>query len=158
MNVDPTSPAAKKAGRSTGPRTEGGKMRSKMNALKHGLTSKSLVVGAEDPQKFRRFARRLIKELQPRDSIEHEIALDVVMSAWRRRRSYQVESGVFSAEAPSELGIDPNDPRYEGLAFMRLSNDRDTITRLLRYEAAHRRSFYFAMKYLERRRRKADES
>jgi len=158
MKKNDSDVGTKKRGSSTGPRTEGGKMRSRMNALKHGLTSKSLVVGAEDPRQFRKFSRRLMKELQLRDPIEHEIAVEIVMSAWRRRRAYQVEGGVFSAEAPGELGIVPSDPRYQGLAFMRLGNDGDTIARLLRYEAAHRRSFYSAMKYLERRRRKADES
>jgi hypothetical protein len=40
------------AQRSSGPRTELGKSRSKMNALKHGLSAKKIVIGDEDPKEF----------------------------------------------------------------------------------------------------------
>ena len=40
------------AKRSTGPTTEPGKARSKMNALKHGLSAKAVVIEGEDPREF----------------------------------------------------------------------------------------------------------
>ncbi len=39
--------------RSTGPKSEIGKSRSKYNALKHGLTAKLPVLPQEDPEAFR---------------------------------------------------------------------------------------------------------
>jgi hypothetical protein len=41
------------AARSTGPRTPEGKSRSRLNALKHGLTARTLVLPGEDPEAFR---------------------------------------------------------------------------------------------------------
>ena len=38
--------------KSTGPRTPEGKKRSKFNALKHGLSAKTLVLPGEDPLAF----------------------------------------------------------------------------------------------------------
>jgi len=40
------------AQKSTGPRTQAGKQRSRLNARQHGLTAKLLVIGDEDPADF----------------------------------------------------------------------------------------------------------
>jgi hypothetical protein len=37
---------------STGPRTESGKQRSSLNALRHGLTAQSAVLPSEDPAAY----------------------------------------------------------------------------------------------------------
>ena len=42
---------------STGPRTESGKERSRMNAVKHGMTAKTLLLPDENPDEFREPAR-----------------------------------------------------------------------------------------------------
>ena len=53
------------AKRSTGPRTSPGKLRSSMNARKHGLTGKSIVIGDEDPKEFDAFRAALEHDFQP---------------------------------------------------------------------------------------------
>ena len=46
------------AKRSTGPRTELGKARSKMNAVKHGLSAKAIVLEGEDRCERRQILQR----------------------------------------------------------------------------------------------------
>jgi hypothetical protein len=41
----------------TGPRTEGGKKRSRRNAIRHGLTAESVIGVLEDPKDYRAFER-----------------------------------------------------------------------------------------------------
>jgi hypothetical protein len=40
------------AKRSTGPKIELGKARSKMNAVRHGLSAQAIVIEGEDPRQF----------------------------------------------------------------------------------------------------------
>ena len=56
------------ARRSTGPQTPSGKSRSRMNALKHGLSAKSIVIGDERPEEFealRDAVSRITAQAQP---------------------------------------------------------------------------------------------
>jgi hypothetical protein len=142
------------ATKSTGPTTAAGKARSKMNALKHGLTAKSVIVAGENRDDFTEFAEVFMKELQPQTPIEHEMALEIIMAAWRRRRCYRIESKLFAQEAFDDgLDIDENGPGDAGLAFLRLGSN-GVITNLLRYEGAQRIIFYRAMKVLEQIRKR----
>jgi hypothetical protein len=54
------------AQRSTGPKSVGGKKRSSMNSLKHGLTAKTLVLRGEEPAEFDRLYAHLVEEFDPR--------------------------------------------------------------------------------------------
>ena len=61
------------AQRSSGPKTELGKSRSKMNALKHGLSAKKIVIGDEDPKEFEALRAALERDWQPETAFESEL-------------------------------------------------------------------------------------
>ena len=61
------------AKRSTGPRTEVGKSRSKLNAVKHGLSAKTVVIGDEDPRDFEALRAALERDFQPETALESEL-------------------------------------------------------------------------------------
>lgn len=74
------------AQKSTGPRTEAGKERSRRNALKHGLTAEELLLPGEDPANFEALHQGLLADLKPRGVLEAELVSEVVKLLWRIRR------------------------------------------------------------------------
>jgi hypothetical protein len=81
--------------KSTGPRTAAGKAVSSRIGLRHGLTSRRLVVPGEDPRDFKRFRAELRAALAPRDAREERLAETVVHAAWRQRRAWRAEAALF---------------------------------------------------------------
>ncbi len=63
---------------STGPRTESGKQRSSLNALRHGLTAASPVMPFEDRAAFEEHRRSFLAEYQPGQS---QLKLQLVQEA-----------------------------------------------------------------------------
>src|SRR5262249_21705911 len=52
--------------KSTGPRTLSGKLVSRRNALRHGLTAETLIEPLEDPKVYRAFEAAIVAEYVPR--------------------------------------------------------------------------------------------
>ena len=63
---------------STGPRTEAGKKRSSLNALRHGLTGHVIVMPGEDLAAYERFLKTKLTRLDGIASIESSFALEQV--------------------------------------------------------------------------------
>ena len=58
---------------STGPRTEEGKAASSRNALKHGLTSFTVLLPTEDPAEYVRIATTLAADRERRLALRHSL-------------------------------------------------------------------------------------
>ncbi len=85
--------------KSTGPKSKKGKARASLNALKHGLRAKDIVLPSEDGREFDGLRRALITELGPEGSLEEQIAERIVACLWRLRRVYPIEAGIFVWES-----------------------------------------------------------
>ena len=83
---------------SRGPVTEGGRARVRSNALKHGLTSKQVVLPGEDPAEFNALRSDLIAELAPQGALEQIFAEKIVADAWRLRRAQQLVPALYRRE------------------------------------------------------------
>jgi len=70
----------------TGPRTSAGKERSSLNALKHGLTSRRVVLPYEDQAEYDRLLKELLDESKPAGTLEFELVNDIAAALWRLRR------------------------------------------------------------------------
>ena len=85
------------ARKSTGPRTAEGRAVSKMNALKHGILSKEVLVRAlnlnESSRELSALHERFRQELQPRGPVEEMLVDQIVTTHWRLRRALTAESG-----------------------------------------------------------------
>ena len=109
---------------STGPRTDAGKQRSSLNAIKHGLRSQRPVLPDEDPAEWDAFLRDVVQTLEPANTIERELADRVALQMWRQRRAARYELEVVSDEyeealtgaAESFAGLDPEDSNLQVLA------------------------------------------
>jgi hypothetical protein len=106
-----------KAKRSTGPTTELGKSRSKMNALKHGLSAKKVVIGDEDPRDFEALRAALERDWQP-DTVEREWVEQLAGIFWRLRRVPAIEAAIVKAreeEAYSSVRSDVESAKWNGI-------------------------------------------
>ena len=91
------------AQKSTGPRTPGGKAAVRLNALRHGLLSKEVLLPGEDGEALGELGDRLWAELQPVGELENLLVGRVVAAVWRLRRLGRVEAGIFAWERFEEL-------------------------------------------------------
>lgn len=74
------------AQKSTGPRTENGKQRSRLNAMSSGLYAKIRVLPHESSLAYHLIAQQIFDELQPQGPVEEAIAQQIVADIWRLRR------------------------------------------------------------------------
>ena len=83
--------------KSTGPRTPQGRAASRMNALKHGILSKQVLVRGlileECESELEALHGRFWDELQPAGPLEEMLVDQIVTAHWRLRRALTAESG-----------------------------------------------------------------
>jgi hypothetical protein len=131
------------ARKSTGPRTERGKERARLNALRHGLTAKQLVSVDEDFGDFARFNAELRETLAPADAVEEQFVECIAVSTWRLRRLWRAEAGA--------IHLSQRRSNYWDKPTAAFAAAPDHLTRLSRYEVATERLIQRAYAMLERR-------
>ena len=89
--------------KSTGPKTPEGKAAVRLNALKHGLLSREVLLPGENEEALRELGERLRAELQPVGELENLLVDRITTAYWRLRRLGRVEAGIFAWELYQEL-------------------------------------------------------
>jgi len=87
---------------STGPRTEAGKQRSSLNALRHGLTARTAVLPSEDPAAYEQHCRQLRDEHQPATPTEVLLVQQLADTSWRLNRIPALEVHLFKQSTGPE--------------------------------------------------------
>ncbi len=95
--------------RGGGPKTPEGKARSRMNAMKHGMTASMQVLPGEDLDAFRRRVADFIAAAQPRNAIELAVTEQAALATWKiargeRSAAARVRTALRTAEAAAGLG------------------------------------------------------
>ncbi len=95
--------------RGGGPKTPQGKARSRMNALKHGMTASLHVLPGEDLDAFRRRVADFIAAAQPRNAIELAVTEQAALATWKiargeRAAAARARTALRAAEAAAGLG------------------------------------------------------
>jgi len=91
---------------STGPRTEPGKQRSSLNALRHGLTAQTAVLPNEDPETYQRHIQQFLDEYKPATPTETQLVHEIANTAWRINRIPLLEAELLS-QSPSPQTLIP---------------------------------------------------
>jgi len=84
--------------KSHGPVTPEGRAKSSRNALRHGLSSQSVVLPHEDGEQFQQLVQDHIDQFQPQTAVEMDLVETMAAARWRLRRLYAVETAVFDNE------------------------------------------------------------
>ncbi len=109
MSTSPLQLAANRrnAQNSTGPRTDAGKKRASLNALRHGLTAQVVVLPGEDLQQYLAFSSAFVRDLQPEGTVETQLAQSLADHQWRLNRFRALEASLFA------LGHEENAPKLD---------------------------------------------
>lgn len=85
--------------KSTGPRSEEGKARSRQNAVRHGLTAETVITTLENAADYQIFEATICAEYQPRTATTRELVARLASVLWRLRRSTSIETGLLQIQA-----------------------------------------------------------
>lgn len=91
--------------RSTGPRTEAGKVRSAINAVKHGLAGRGLLLPGENAAEYETKLDGIFASLAPRDDAEAELVALVADDIWKLGRLARIEKGITLGRIEELLGL-----------------------------------------------------
>jgi hypothetical protein len=85
--------------KSTGPKTEAGKQKSRCNAVRHGLTAETVIGTLEDAEDYMAFELAITSDFDAQSAVERELVLRLASLLWRLRRATMMETGLFDAQA-----------------------------------------------------------
>ena len=91
--------------KSTGPITQEGKLQSRCNAVRHGLTAETVIGALEDAEDYKAFEAAIIADYDAQSAVERELVLRLASLLWRLRRTTTIETGLFEIEAELLSGI-----------------------------------------------------
>jgi hypothetical protein len=128
--------------KSRGPKTQEGKARSAMNALKHGLRAEKYVTLVDEEwDDFVKLEAAVTLELAPAGPLQSLLARRLARAAWRLIRADRLETEVFA-----ERHFPGGGP---GLALIRDGNGTRSIETLLRYRGAAMAEFQRSLRMLK---------
>jgi len=144
LNVVQMEANRRNAQHSTGPRTEAGLKISSLNALRHGLTSRVVVLPSEDLSAYKKFSDEFLASLAPATFPETQCAQTIIDTQWRLNRVRSLEEGMLAHGHGSPAGqLDYGHPEIHAAlsqaavflehsqAFVNLSMHEQRVYRIL---------------------------
>ncbi|HUS05250.1 MAG TPA: hypothetical protein VMZ52_03085 [Bryobacteraceae bacterium] len=150
--------------KSHGPKTPEGKAISSMNALRHGLCAKALVLCNEDAAAFEAMRNGYLEEFQPVGSSELDLLDEVVAARWRQCRGWGVETAMIDLKMDQqEKGLEARYKQLDeatrtAIAYSSLTEGNHSLDQIQRHDTRLSRMYRLALKTLVERqdRRKAE--
>ena len=91
------------ASRSTGPRSDAGKLNSRLNALKHGLRAEAVALPFENRLEIEALMARWVEHYQPDGPAEETLVQLAARSALKIRRAAQVETAILAQQVRDSI-------------------------------------------------------
>src|SRR4051812_30452873 len=138
---------------STGPRSDRGKQIAASNAIRHGLTSKQVVLNTESLQEYDALHAGLRNSHQPANEQEELLVKEIADCSWRLQRTRKIEHRLFSVYT-SIFGTDPEPDDKNVLrahtdpdaALLRAwQKQSDELEKLRRYATTIERTYFRAI-------------
>src|SRR5712671_94670 len=91
--------------KSTGPTTPEGKAAVRLNALRHGLRARTVVLPGEQPEEFQQLCDDLQAEWHPKSRTEQFYVEQMAVSQWKLNRMEMAERSVFQQTSDPETQV-----------------------------------------------------
>jgi hypothetical protein len=137
--------------------TEAGKQSIRANALRHGLAAKlHVVLAGEDEKFYNEILESLREEYAPQSTQEEMLVGQIAENYWRLIRARNMESGSFKlgikieAEEYGFNRVEPDDLLRGANLATALSHHHEIFARIARYETTAERSYYRAIRELDK--------
>jgi hypothetical protein len=130
---------------SKGPVTPAGKQRSSLNALRHGLCAKCIVLDHESRENFLILLQQHLDLFQPANEVEVGMIEEMCAAYWRQRRAWSIETALLE----KQIALQPDGSNAERMAgaFDRLAA-APTLPLLHRYETRQHLMYQRALRTL----------
>jgi hypothetical protein len=132
-------------------RTAEGKARSSMNALRHGLTARVVVLPSEDMDAYQAFAKEIVDSLDAQTPVERQFAQTVADNQWRINRIRSIEDGMLGMghfEAAGNFDCPTSEIHSAMTAARAFRNDSKSFVNLSIYEQRLHRSMKESLRQL----------
>jgi len=133
--------------KSKGPKTPNGKAIASLNALRHGLAAKTVVLCNESHDRFNTVHDAYIDEFDPQTNAESDAIEEMVIAKWRHRRYWGVEAATLDlqmdkqAEEIAKTFSKTDEMTRLSIAFQTLADNSNALRLLDRYLAGIRRDY-----------------
>src|ERR1700693_746490 len=87
---------------SKGPSTPAGKLRSSLNAIRHGLCAESTVVEDEPGENFPILLQQHIDRFQPAGEVEFGMIEEMCAACWRQRSAWSIETRILDTQTAAQ--------------------------------------------------------
>src|SRR5580704_17725175 len=150
---------------SPGPTSPQGRVRSSINALRHGLTARVVVLPTEDMYAYKAFSKEIADSLDAQTPLERQFAQTVADNQWRINRIRSIEDGMLGMghyEAAGNFDCPSSEIHAAMTAARAFRNDSKSFVNLSIYEQRLHRSMKDSLRQLrelqtERRDREKTE-
>jgi hypothetical protein len=140
------------AEKSHGPTSPQGKARSKMNALRHGLTARVVVLPSEDMDAYNAFSKEIVDSLDAQTPVERQFAQTVADNQWRINRIRSIEDGMLGMghfEAAGDFDCPGPEIHSAMTAARAFRDDSKSFVNLSIYEQRLHRSMKESLRQLK---------
>jgi len=137
--------------KSHGP-TPQGRKRSSMNALRHGLTARVVVLPSEDMAAYNAFSKEIVNSLDAQTPVERQFAQTVADNQWRINRIRSIEDGMLAQghfEAAGDFDADNPEIHSAMTAARAFRTHSQAFVNLSIYEQRLHRSMNEALRQLK---------
>jgi hypothetical protein len=147
--------ARENGAKAAGTKTPEGIQKSAMNAVRHGLTGKTLVLCNESQAQYDALTQRYIEKFHPQDEVDMELIDDLVAARWRLQRVRLMQAAALDLEMDRQADeieasfVNIDEPTRATLALTKLANTERTLQLLHRYETTYTRQYHRTLKLLE---------
>jgi hypothetical protein len=133
--------------KSSGPKTPDGKAIVSMNALRHGLAAKTVVLSNESHDRFNGIHDAYIDEFDPRTTAELDAIEEMAIAKWRHRRYWGIEAATLDLQMDRQAKeLEKEFTKMDemtrlSIAFTALADNSNALRLLDRYLAGIRRDY-----------------